>query len=133
MWPNPQETADLVTFIEEILNGKLHFLWSGKPCENGCKKFSKLYLMLVMWLEKHMALRIRNSHCKPAPFLVWCTEVFCRWRHNVFNCHKTSHNHLIEGPYKFMGGSSLQYVTSLIGLVAISIVLVEKLYFWFVM
>ena len=29
MWPNPQETADLVTFFEEILNGKLHFLCSG--------------------------------------------------------------------------------------------------------
>ena len=28
MWPNLQETADLVTFIEEILNGKLHFLCS---------------------------------------------------------------------------------------------------------
>ena len=28
MWPNPQETAYLVTFIEEILNGKLHFLCS---------------------------------------------------------------------------------------------------------
>ena len=26
MWPNPQETADLVTLTEEILNGKLHFL-----------------------------------------------------------------------------------------------------------
>ena len=26
MWPNPQETADLVTFTEEILNGKLYFL-----------------------------------------------------------------------------------------------------------
>ena len=26
MWPNPQFPADLVTFIEEILNGKLHFL-----------------------------------------------------------------------------------------------------------
>ena len=25
MWPNLQETADLVTFIGEILNGKLHF------------------------------------------------------------------------------------------------------------
>ena len=25
MWPNPQETASLVTFTEEILNGKLHF------------------------------------------------------------------------------------------------------------
>ena len=28
MWPNPQETADLVTYTEEILNGKLHFLCS---------------------------------------------------------------------------------------------------------
>ena len=28
MWPNPQETADLVTFTEKILNGKLHFLCS---------------------------------------------------------------------------------------------------------
>ena len=28
MWPNPQETADLATFTEEILNGKLHFLGS---------------------------------------------------------------------------------------------------------
>ena len=28
MWPNPQETVDLVTFAEEILNGKLHFFCS---------------------------------------------------------------------------------------------------------
>ena len=28
MWPNPQETADLVTFTEEIVNGKLYFLCS---------------------------------------------------------------------------------------------------------
>ena len=26
MWPNQQETADLVKFTEKILNGKLHFL-----------------------------------------------------------------------------------------------------------
>ena len=26
MWPNPQETPNLVTFTKEILNGKLHFL-----------------------------------------------------------------------------------------------------------
>ena len=25
MWPNPKETSDLVTFTEEILNGKFHF------------------------------------------------------------------------------------------------------------
>ena len=24
MWPNPKETADLVTFTEEIFSGKLH-------------------------------------------------------------------------------------------------------------
>ena len=28
MWPNPQETSDLVTITEEIGNGKLHFLGS---------------------------------------------------------------------------------------------------------
>ena len=26
MWPNRHESADLVTFTEEILNRKLHFL-----------------------------------------------------------------------------------------------------------
>ena len=34
MWQNPQETADLVEFTEEILNGKLDFLrsvtWSSR-------------------------------------------------------------------------------------------------------
>ena len=28
MWPNLQETTNLVTFTEEIVNGKLHFLCS---------------------------------------------------------------------------------------------------------
>ena len=28
MWPNPQFPADLVTFAEEVLNGKLNFLCS---------------------------------------------------------------------------------------------------------
>ena len=30
MCPNPQETADLVTFNEEILNGKLQFFRSAR-------------------------------------------------------------------------------------------------------
>ena len=29
MWPYPQEAMDLVTFTEEILNGKLYILCSG--------------------------------------------------------------------------------------------------------
>ena len=32
MWPNPQESADLATFTEEILNGKLHF-WRSDASE----------------------------------------------------------------------------------------------------
>ena len=28
MWPNPQFSADLITYTEQILNGKLHFLYS---------------------------------------------------------------------------------------------------------
>ena len=31
MLPNPQETANLVTFIEEIRNGKLHFMCNVTP------------------------------------------------------------------------------------------------------
>ena len=34
MWPNPQYPADLVTFTEKILNGKLHFLCSDMNDEN---------------------------------------------------------------------------------------------------
>ena len=33
MWPNPLETADLVTFTEEIFNGKFHFLSSDTICD----------------------------------------------------------------------------------------------------
>ena len=29
MWPNPPFPADLVTFTEEIIDGKLHFLSGG--------------------------------------------------------------------------------------------------------
>ena len=31
MWPNPQETAALVTFTEETVNGKLHSFVQCKP------------------------------------------------------------------------------------------------------
>ena len=41
MWPNPQETADLVTITEEILNGKLHFLCSA-PGQKDIKEYLKL-------------------------------------------------------------------------------------------
>ena len=39
MWPNPQFSADLVTFTEEILNGKLHFLCSDSELVVQSKQF----------------------------------------------------------------------------------------------
>ena len=50
MWPNPQETADLVTFIEEKLNEKLNFiLCSDKSdkCDCSiCTTYRLVYLQL---------------------------------------------------------------------------------------
>ena len=34
-----KETADLVTFTEEILNGKLHLLFSDITNDGGCGRF----------------------------------------------------------------------------------------------
>ena len=39
MWPNSQESMDLVTFTEEILNGKLLFF------------FATLYLRCLDWFS----------------------------------------------------------------------------------
>ena len=49
MWPNPQETADLVTFTEEILNGKLHFLSHVRP-QKSFQKTLKLLSLLCWWI-----------------------------------------------------------------------------------
>ena len=50
MWPNPQETADLVTFTEEILNGKLCFLYSKKVWSLGIvgKKETEIHIAKYM-------------------------------------------------------------------------------------
>ena len=44
MRPNPQETADLVTFTAEIPNGKLHFLFSAKHDMNVHLYFACIFL-----------------------------------------------------------------------------------------
>ena len=46
MWSNLQETADLITFTEEILSGKLHFCVVTMKEWDGCKQ--KLF-QLVNW------------------------------------------------------------------------------------
>ena len=53
MSPNPPFAADLVTFAEEILNGKLHFLSSGKcTLLNQCTKNIQQHLFGAIHLVR---------------------------------------------------------------------------------
>ena len=64
MWPNPQFSADLVIFTEEILNGKLHFCaviihynWRDSICEMNLRKFAILIIFF--------------KNCNPVKSNVW--------------------------------------------------------------
>ena len=102
MWPNPQETADLVTFTEEILNGNVHFLCSvwkfgghkfwgradpiflicrATPCKNE-KKI--LYDLLGESLSHHFAKFIGNISCR-------------RGDKTFLICYMTSCDYVING------------------------------------
>ena len=77
--------------------------------------------------KDHLTLMMGASHQKPASTMtIWSLWVFCRWRYNILHliCHVSLHDHLTEGSCKFMGGSSLQYVTTLISLASLSNVMV---------
>ena len=50
MWQNPQKTEELVTFTEEVLNGKLHFC--AVQCQENkvfCYIFSLLSVILFAY------------------------------------------------------------------------------------
>ena len=49
MRPNPKETADLVTFTEEILNGKLHFLCSGYDLSSSSCYPTPIEMQIVLY------------------------------------------------------------------------------------
>ena len=63
MWQNPQETVNLVTFTEEILNGKLHFLWSDKISDYGVAERQNKEDMRTRRVHKLTNLFIRNAFC----------------------------------------------------------------------
>ena len=77
MRPNPQFSMDLATFTEEILNGKLHFLCSGRDSVvitlSLTNNYLKIYLTLsesswelliiffVIWLGKLIGRAIQKQ------------------------------------------------------------------------
>ena len=51
MWPNPLETADLITFTEEILNGKFQFLYSDRVLSTPLKFVFQLAISTLQILR----------------------------------------------------------------------------------
>ena len=67
MWPNPQETADLVTFIEEILNGKLHFLFRASYSLGDLDSFQSSVTFHIVYSANQMT----GFYMKYKTGLVW--------------------------------------------------------------
>ena len=65
MWSNPRFLAGLVTFTEEILNGKLHFL-----CSDNSIEFLALFKNMCLFKNKDIQNKINaliQSHLKKIP------------------------------------------------------------------
>ena len=80
MWPNPQETADLVTFNEEIHNGKLHILCSALYyvlSQNGQTHFKNLSAFDVK-SEHFGILCIKGLNNSLLDSRISCPEVLCK-------------------------------------------------------
>ena len=109
MWPSPQGTANLITFTEEILNGKLHFLCSvtaEKLCFYFCLAFCKFLVTLVEyskrsltgisrvinklrlpnWLQKNWSFSLRISLVNAAKSAGNCGYGHIYWKKNFIFC-----------------------------------------------
>ena len=78
MSPNSQETVDLVTITEEILNGKLHFLCSDT------KTLSRLHYMWTGLSEKNQDLVYTLTETISEPYQSYTIELFSK----MTNCFK---------------------------------------------
>ena len=73
MWPNPQETANLVTFTEEILNRKLHFLCS----EYGRCRSAEVQLQMNTVILKHLKKCHVKDYSKIFMLMMMMMNCFC--------------------------------------------------------
>ena len=63
MWPNLQETADLVKFTEEIFNGKRHFLCSVTANMSPYNIFmSGFWLNIAKWFKNSLLILGRSGN-----------------------------------------------------------------------
>ena len=110
-WPNAQFPADLVTFTEEILNGKRHFfcavlhcwpvsffskcdsfheliIWD-HPFYSAHAKFSEKVTLRTLW-RVHVRVRIRGTKSKFFGTFCVCTKCMTPLWANSFKCNTVS-------------------------------------------
>ena len=80
MWPNSQETADLVTFTEEILNGKLHFSCR-VHCSEKCLSFSHFNHSNASKVKLNSPFPVSNILFLRIKILYECCVIF----HKIFD------------------------------------------------
>ena len=94
MWPNPQETVNLVTFTEGVLSRKFHFCavrgWGKSRWQNAAVFYEKrVYKKLSTRSseEKEIFLTAKGSVCFTFPgisiFFCW----FSKYRNQILNEH----------------------------------------------
>ena len=75
MWPNPQETADLVTFTEEILNSKFHLL-----CSDTLEQKLKILKLNATLSERSTFWK---GNCNPMQFMSFSGDLRTSWDPNL--------------------------------------------------
>ena len=81
MWPNPQETVDLVTFTEECLNEKLHFCAVLLSVEG--LRFRHLYFLSNCFIIVSQLVLLNSQH-----FLKHCKIAWQRFKANFTSNQK---------------------------------------------
>ena len=82
MWPNPQETADLITFTAEFLNVNLHFLCSVMYVKWISRKILCAKLNQKI-LSQRMSLK-SDSHLPKKTFFIWFNDSPSKMMKNAF-------------------------------------------------
>ena len=108
MWPNPQFPADLVTFAEEILNGKLHFL-----CSDDYIRITILFIYFIQvnaWLIFHPSYSVKlflifqPSPADSKPPSIWYLRVLVdtKLQHMGIVFLKQSHMYYVSSSLSFI-------------------------------
>ena len=105
MWPNPQFPANLVTFTEEILNGKFHFLCSASRLTFSFKNFVQIvnyiwflrkdFFQELLYIQANIQNHIKFSKIE-ASFYPIFNQIFYQINYMKFDHSRFGNFHIIQ-------------------------------------